>query len=173
MLGISYSFTTSTHEISKRDLMFSHIASAFFAISLTSALFDTVIFWALLYPHYHPKITFYIINSYVLNLVIIIAETFWSLMIVPASRFIYAIIGSGVYIGVYFLWDYLDKGHVINLHVLPDIGIPKYAMIVVTVVVLYNASFWVMYGVAALRTYIYNYGFSKEEKYHILDSQTF
>lgn len=173
VLGASYKLTTSS-DITQTDTTLSNIASALFAISTTSALFDTIIFWTLLYPTYHPRITFYIINVYVLNLVIMILEILWSLMIIPASRFIYALIGSGAYIGVYYLWDYFDKDYVVNEHVLPHIGIPKKIMLVLTVVVVYNASFWVMYGFVAIRTRVYNHGlFSREETFHILDTQTF
>jgi hypothetical protein len=173
VLIVSYKFTKlTTHELSTVDAGITKFASILFAISFTGSLFDTIIFWSLIRPKLSYKhISFEIIHFYALNLLIMIAECVWSLMIIPASRIVYIVLSSFVYVGVYFLWNLITKGEMLDL---PHGRLPLGVVITLVIIGIYVASFWVVYAVAAFRNLLYTYGLcNREERYQILDSQSF
>eukprot|EP00026_Physarum_polycephalum_P012904 Phypoly_transcript_13252.p1 GENE.Phypoly_transcript_13252~~Phypoly_transcript_13252.p1 ORF type:complete len:240 (+),score=11.56 Phypoly_transcript_13252:314-1033(+) len=173
VLIVSYKFTKlSTHELSTSDMRVSKFASILFAITFTSTLFDTVVFWSLIRPKLSFKtITFEIIHFYALNLLIMIAECVWSLMVIPASRIIYIVLSSFAYVGVYFLWNLITQGVMLEI---PHGRLPLGVVTAMLIIGIYVGSFWVVYAVVAFRNRLYTRGlFSREERYHILDSQSF
>lgn len=112
------------------------------------------------------------IHFYVLNLLIMIAECVWSLMVIPVSRVGFIAISSVIYVGVYFLWKHINN----NQWMLdpPHGSVPIEVVITVGIIAVYVAAFWLMFCLVAFRDRMFTRGlFTKEEKYHIIDSQNF
>jgi hypothetical protein len=176
-LIISYKFTVAklgTFEIPKGDAFFAKLSSILFTLAITGAIYDTFTFWVLIYPSNPSHITFYTINLYVINLLIMLTEGVCSLVIIPITRIVYAAVASFAYVGLAFLYRHIANEWVVDEGVYPSVnGLPFEVEAALGVVVVYGVSFLLALALVSLRNHIYNGSFTKEEKYHILESQSF
>lgn len=176
VLVVSYKFTsTSLFDLTAKDKRLAHAATVLFSIALTSTLFTTISFWAIVYPQSPTKVTFFTIHIHVINLLLILVEAVWSLMVIPFSRFGYQVLVGTAYGGFIALWKVWQNQwlYPISVENLPS-GVPNEVSIVIITLFLYLVSFCLAYVLVRFRNRLYARGiYFRHESVHILDTRTF
>lgn len=153
----------------------SKIATCFFAIAFSCAFFDTLSYWSIIFPQHHEPITFFVIHLHIINLLLMLAEALWSLMLIPIIQVIWVLV-AGIIYGVFFgVYKVVNKQWLYPLSpsYLPN-ALPPEVSIAAGTILLFALSFFLAYGLVRLRNRLYVHGvYHKEDTVHILDTQTF